>query len=66
MKTRPEYTDLTIVTSAENVATLYRHAKDAGELLSHSTPCRNAPDDARLRVSFRLALPPPGTTSTTR
>jgi hypothetical protein len=51
-----EYSDLTIVTSAENVATFYRIVTDAGVLVQHTTPCRNAPDDARLRVSFRLAL----------
>jgi hypothetical protein len=58
MRTEPgsEYSDLTIVTSAENVATFYRIVKDAGVLIEHSTPCRNAPEDARLRVSFRLAL----------
>jgi hypothetical protein len=51
-----EYSDLTIVTSAENVATFYRIVKDAGVLIEHTTPCRNTAGDARLRVSFRLAL----------
>jgi hypothetical protein len=51
-----EYSDLTIVTSAENVATFYRIVTDAGVLVRHTTPRRNAPDDPRLRVSFRLAL----------
>jgi hypothetical protein len=54
-----EYTDLSIVTTAENIAVLARLARQAGALI-HQTPAQPcAPGDPRQQATFRLWLPHP-------
>ena len=51
---RIEYTDLSIVTTAENIAVLARLARQAGALI-HQTPAQPcAPGDPRQQATFRL------------
>ncbi len=51
-----QYTDLTVVGTGDDIATLTELAKRAGVLVYRSAPTRPAPHDPRLRATFRLHL----------